>query len=59
MTVIGLILLLAGFALIFGQSSEILVHLPERVQNAAVPLILAGGVCSAIGVLVKLAQVMP
>jgi hypothetical protein len=59
MTVIGLILLLAGFALVFGQSSEILVHLPERVQRSAVPLILAGAVFSALGVLVKIWQVMP
>jgi hypothetical protein len=59
MTVIGLILLLAGFALVFGQSSEIIAHLPERVERSAVPLIFAGGICCAIGVLVKLWQVMP
>jgi hypothetical protein len=59
MTAIGLLLLLAGFALVFGQSSEILAHLPERVERAAVPLILAGAVFSALGVLVKLWQVMP
>jgi hypothetical protein len=59
MTAIGLLLLLAGFALVFGQSSEILAHLPEGVERAAVPLILAGAVFSALGVLVKLWQVMP
>jgi NADH:ubiquinone oxidoreductase subunit 2 (subunit N) len=59
MTAIGLLLLLAGFALVFGQSSEILVHLPERVQRSAVPLILAGAVFSALGIVVKIAQVMP
>lgn len=59
MTVIGLLLLLFGFGLVVGESSEIVRPMPERLANLAVPAILSGGILCAIGVLVKLWQVMP